>query len=274
VIVDAHVHLLPGKLAEAVRRYFVEHLGAVHANLAYPLDHAEVLDLVAADGVGEVWSLPYAHKPGTAASMNESSAATAASFARGPVRVVGGATVHPADDDPLAIVSDAVERLGLRVLKLHCSVGRFDADDRRLDAVYAWCADRRLPVVVHLGHAPSGLTGVDELDALRRIAQRHAATRFVLAHCGHDAARTAIALLRDHPELHVDLTPVGRTRPELDAADVAPFAERVLFGSDAPNTPLRVGDGIRWVRALGLRAADEEAVLGVNAQRLIGDVVA
>jgi hypothetical protein len=273
VIVDAHVHLLPDRLAQAVRRFFVEHLGALHTNLHYPLDHDEILGMLAADGVGEVWSLPYAHKPGAAASMNEASAATVGQFAGGPVMVVGGATVHPGDDDPRAVVADAVDRLGLRVLKLHCSVGAFDVDDPRLVPVFNLCRERRLPVVVHLGHAPSGYTEASELAALRRVCDRHPDARLVLAHAGHTSAPEAVRMLDDHPALHVDLTPVGRTRAELDGADLAPQADRVLFGSDAPNTPLTVGAGIDHVRSLGLTPADEAAILGGNARRLIGDVL-
>ena len=272
MIVDSHVHLLPGRLAEAVRRHFTEHLGAVHANLHYPLDHAAILDEHRADGIDQVWSFPYAHKPGTAASMNEASAVTVAEFAAGPVTVVGGATVHPADDDPVAIVVDAVERLGLRVLKLHCSVGAFDIDDRRLAPVFDCCGERRVPVVVHLGHSPTGFTTTDELEGLRRVCDSHPVTRFVLAHCGHDSAPEAIRLLDEHESLHADLTAVGRNRPQLDAAEIAPRADRLLFGSDAPNTPLSAGEGLAWLRAYGLGAEPEGAVLGGNAQRLIAEV--
>jgi len=272
-VVDAHVHLLPGRLAEAVRAFFDDRLGPEHAGLRYPLDHVTVLAMLAAEGVGEVWSLPYAHKPGVAAGLNEASAATAERARAGPVRVVGGATVHPADEDPAGIVRDGVDRLGLRVLKLHCSVGGFAIDDVRLAPVLDLAAERRLPVVVHLGHAVDGRTEVHELDALRRAADAHPAARLVLAHCGHHAAPAAIRLLDAHPALHADLTPVGTGRPELRAPDLAGRADRVLFGSDAPNTPLTAGAGIEWVRALGLAPADERSVLGGTARRLVAEVL-
>ena len=46
--VDAHVHLLPGRLAEKVRGFF-EAGGLV--DLVYPLDHGEVCERLAADGI-------------------------------------------------------------------------------------------------------------------------------------------------------------------------------------------------------------------------------
>ena len=111
MIVDAHVHLLPGRLAEKVRAFFAAHMATEHRDhvqpFAYPIDHAAVLTSMAADGVDRVWSFSYAHKPGIAAGLNEAAATTAAAFASGPVEVVGGGTVHPADDDPAALVVDA-----------------------------------------------------------------------------------------------------------------------------------------------------------------------
>ena len=278
MIVDAHVHLLPGRLAEKVRAFFAVHLQRANVDharpFAYPIDHAAVLESLAADGVDRVWSFSYAHKPGIAAGLNEASAETVAMFAGGPVEVVGGATVHPADDAPAALVVDAVDRLGLRVLKLHCSVGAFDVDDARLGPVFAVAAERQLPVVVHLGHDVSGHTEVAELAALDRVAAAHPAAPIVLAHCGHHAAHEALAVLDRHPSLHADLTPVGISPVEVTAEDIHLRPDRFLFGSDAPNTPYTVGESLARVRALRLDAATEAAVLGGNAERLTAAVIA
>jgi predicted TIM-barrel fold metal-dependent hydrolase len=278
VIVDAHVHLLPGRLAEKVRAFFAAHMATEHREherpFAYPIDHAAVLTSMAADGVDQVWSFSYAHKPGIAAGLNEAAATTAAAFSSGPVEVVGGGTVHPGDDDPAALAVDAVDRLGLRVLKLHCSVGAFDVDDRRLDPVFAVAAERLLPVVVHLGHDVSGHTEASELAALDRVANAHPEAPIVLAHSGHHAAREALAVLDAHPSLFADLTPVGSSPVGLAADDIARRPERFLFGSDAPNTPFTVSESLARVRALGLPPDVEAAVLGGNAQRLSAGVQA
>ena len=176
--------------------------------------------------------------------------------------------------EPAALVLDAVDRLGLRVLKLHCSVGAFDIDDARLDPVFAVAAERQLPVVVHLGHDVSGHTEATELEGLDRVATAHPAAPIVLAHCGHHAAREALAVLDAHPSLHADLTPVGTSPVDLTAADIGSRRDRFLFGSDAPNTPFTVGESLARVRVLGLDAASETAVLGGNAERLRAAVIA
>ena len=276
MIVDAHVHLHPGRLAVKVRA-FLDGLrrddGRETTSMAYGVEPWEVLAAMAAEGVDRVWSFSYAHKPGIAVGLNEASAELTAATAEGPLPVIGGGTVHPADEDPGAIVEDAVDRLGLRVLKLHCSVGAFDVDDRRLEPVFTVAAERRLPVVIHLGHAVDGRTEAGELAALDRVAAVHPEALLILAHSGHEAARDALAVIDAHPCLHADLTPVATSPVYLAAADIEARPDRFLFGSDAPNTPFRVEESQARVRALGLSTATEAAVLGGNAERLAAGVL-
>jgi predicted TIM-barrel fold metal-dependent hydrolase len=261
-VVDAHAHLLPTRLAEKVRAFFAP----IADQLVYPIDHDAVLRRHEADGIAELWNLPYAHKPGVADGLNEASAAIAAR--PGPVAIVGGATVHPGDDDPGGVVRRAVDELGLRVLKLHCSVGSFDADDRRLDPVWALAAERRVPVVVHVGHADSGLTEAGELAALAIAAGRHPGAAIVIAHCGHPAVDRALDVLEAHPNVHADLTPVLGSPPDLPLERIAAVADRLLFGTDAPNTGISAADHLAAVRALPLGPDQIEAVTGGTARRL------
>jgi predicted TIM-barrel fold metal-dependent hydrolase len=134
-VVDAHVHLLPARLQAAIRGFF-DSQGIDSGRFSYPADHGEVCDRLAAEGVSEVWSLPYARRPGSAEDLNKAMASLAAARRGGPVAVIGGCTVHPGDDQPLTVLRSAVEDMGLRVLKLHCSVGDFSPDDPRLDPVW------------------------------------------------------------------------------------------------------------------------------------------
>ena len=206
-VVDAHVHLLPPRLQAAIRGFF-EARGFPSAGFAYPADPGEACERLAADGVTEAWTLPYARRPGSAADLNTSMAALVARQDGGPVRLVGGCTVHPGDDDPVAVLRRAVEDLGLRVLKLHCSVGEYEPDDPRLDPVWEYAAQIALPVVLHAGHAADGRTVQAELRPVAEVARRHPEARVIIAHCGHNAAEAALRLVAVHPGVHADLTPV------------------------------------------------------------------
>ncbi len=266
-MIDSHVHLLPGRLGEKVRAFFV---GDGPDYLAYPLDHDEIGRMLAADGITTVWHLPYTHKPGVAVGLNEASALTAA--ARLAVEVVAGATVHPADDDPVGIVRRAVEDLGCGVLKLHCSVGDHAPTDPRLDAVWDYVESIRLPVVVHAGHGVSGHTEADELGPIGELAERHPEARIVIAHSGHRAVEVAFDLLEAHPFVHADLTPVVRDLVAVPTARVTAVAGKLLLGTDTPNTCFRASAVIDQVRSWGLPPGLEAAVLGGTAARLQADI--
>ena len=158
------------------------------------------------------------------------------------------------------------------MLKLHCSVGDHDADDARLDAVWGYAAEVRLPVVVHVGHAVSGQTEGAELAPVGRVATRHPEAVIILAHCAAPATDAAVALMDAHPRLHADLTPVVRAPVVLAPEAAGRLADRLLLGSDAPNTPITSARCRDAVRALGLSPAAEAAITGGTARRLQAQV--
>ncbi|MGZ4681007.1 MAG: amidohydrolase family protein [Acidimicrobiales bacterium] len=270
-MIDAHVHLLPGRLAVKVREFFV----AVGVDdFAYPIDRPRVTEMILAEGITGVWNLPYVHKPGMAEELNRSSAAIAAEAAADfGLQVVAGASVHPRDDDPVAVVRTAVEHHGCGVLKLHCSVGDHQPTDPGLDGVWDYVEAVRLPVVVHAGHGVSGLTEADELGPVDEIARRHPEARIVIAHCGHRAVAAALDLVERHPFVHADLTPVLRALVDLPPPRAAAVAGKLLLGTDTPNTCLPATAVVDQVRGWGLAPDDQAAVLGGNAARLQADIV-
>ncbi|MGI8752807.1 MAG: amidohydrolase family protein [Acidimicrobiales bacterium] len=268
--VDSHIHLLPERLGAAVRRFFADRLG--YEAWAYPADHHAVCARLAEEGVEEAWTLPYAHKPDVSDGLNQATATIAAGQEDGPVRIVAGATTHPGDDEPVETVRRAVEDLGARVLKLHCSVGDYSPDDPRLDAVWAYTSSISLPTVVHAGHAISGHTAETELEPIATVARRWPQARIIIAHCGHAAAATALDLVARHRELYVDLTPVVFEAVLAPPGAVAAVGDKVLFGSDAPNTFVTVTDSLAWVAGMGLDPATHAAVTGGNARRLQAEI--
>jgi hypothetical protein len=270
-VVDAHVHLLPPRLQAAIRGFFDRH-GIDSGRFAYPADHGEICDRLAAEGISEVWSLPYARRPGSAADLNASMAGLAAARRGGPVRVIGGCTVHPGDDQPVTLLRSAVEDLGLRVLKLHCSVGDFSPDDPRLDPVWGYAAEIALPVVLHAGHAPDGHTGEAELEPVAEVARRHPRARVIIAHCGHAASEAALRLVAGHEHVYADLTPVIHHPVRVPAAELSALAGKLLFGSDAPNTGLTVTQLLDGLDGGKLPERAWAALTGGTARRLISDV--
>jgi predicted TIM-barrel fold metal-dependent hydrolase len=262
MIVDAHVHLLPERLAAKIRRFFEER-GAPAMPYAYAPEAAR-RHLVEA-GISRCWSLPYAHRAGVAGPLNRWMSET---WSGDPI-VNPGATVHP-DDDVAATVGEAIDELGLTVFKLHCSVGAFSPEDPRLDPLWERVSERGRPVVVHAGRAPEGTAAAEEVEAVGRVAARWPGARLVIAHFGSPAVETTLALLREHPNLFADLCPVVADPVRLSRESIAGLERRILFGSDTPTVAVTIEDSIARVRSWKLASGHEEAILGGTANDLLG----
>jgi predicted TIM-barrel fold metal-dependent hydrolase len=270
-IVDTHTHLLPERLARRIRRFFEHHITV--SELVFPIDHEVVLERLYQVGIEEVWTLPYAHKGGMAAELNRSMATIVKEHADKPVAVIGGATVHPHDENLVDILKEAFDELGLRVLKLHCSVGNYSPDDPALSPVWEFVSARRIPVVVHVGHAVSGHTHAHELAPVEQVAQKFPEARIIIAHCAHRDGPQALDLLEKYPSVYADLTPVVHEPVALPAERVRQLSHKLLYGSDAPNVALTPEQCIAHVRSFGLDSEAENAILGNNARRLLSEIL-
>ena len=255
-IVDAHVHLLPERLAAKER-------GA--PRMPYPYAPEAARRHLVEAGVTRCWTLPYAHRAGVAGPLNRWMAETWS----GDPTVLAGATVHP-DDDVAAIVREAIDELGLTVFKLHCSVGAFSPEDPRLDPLWERVSQTGRPVVVHAGRAPEGTAAAAEVEAVGRVAARWPRARIVIAHFGFPAVETTLRLLREQTNLYADLCPVVKDPVCLSRESIAGLERRILYGSDMPTVAVAIEDSLARVRSWKLEPGHEEAILGGTAAGLLG----
>ena len=228
VRIDAHVHAFPERLAHAVRNALNGMGGLTDSPLL-----ADVARKAQDDGFDAAWVLPYAHRPGIAESLNVWSAAEVTRYPW----LVAGATFHPGDEDLDRLVHSALVESKLRVVKLHCSVGRFSPSDPRLAPLWEVASELGVAVVVHAGQIGPGGTEASEIGELEPVLRAFPDLRLVVAHSGHPNPARTLELMERYANLYGDLTPVGLSPVELTATDFARFPGRVLFGSDAPNNP-------------------------------------
>lgn len=257
--IDAHVHAFPDRLALAVRSRLSERAPLPGSPLL-----ADVAAAVLEQGFDGAWILPYAHRPGVAASVNEWMSSAAAEFPW----LTPGATIHPGDEDLPQLVERALVELRLGVVKLHCSVGQFSPADRRLEPLWAVAASVGVPVVVHAGQLTPGETSPEEIDELSGVLRVHPSLRLVIAHCGFPATDRAVELMARHDNLFADLTPVWDRPVEIDADDLIRFSGRFLFGSDSPNNPALAGEQASRFEEMGLPDAARDLLLGGAAALL------
>jgi len=150
------------------------------------------------------------------------------------------------------------------------------ADDPLLDPVCEAAAHHRLPVLHHIWqHRRREWPGQEISDGadLARLARRHTAVTFILAHIGGGGDyHHSYAAARDVPNIVADLSGSGVDRGMLDDAIGALGASRLLWACD-----ITMETGLAKLRALeatGLLSADElEDIRWRNAARVFGSSV-
>jgi predicted TIM-barrel fold metal-dependent hydrolase len=266
-IVDAHVHLFPDRIFQAIWRWFDQYGWPIR----YKIDAPSVVRFLLSRGVSRIVALHYAHKPGLARMMN----AFMTELVKNEPRITGLATVMPGEPGARAILDDAFDA-GLAGVKLHCHVQCFAADDDILADVYDACVARDMPLIMHAGREPKsdGLKcdpyAICSAERTARVLAAYPRLRLVIPHLGFDEFDAYEKLLERHENLWLDTTMMMSDYFEglpVDLARlVAARADRVMYGTDFPNIPYA------WDRELlriaKLPDAALPGVLGENARRL------
>ena len=193
-------------------------------------------------------------------------------IAHNPGRFRLVANVNPAVHEAPAAEAARQLDLGAVAVKLHPVHGAFRPDARGLYPVYALCAERGVPVIVHTGGSifPGSDPQAGHPGLMSQVIDDFPAVTFVLAHGGRgpwyaDAARMAL----DRGNVWLDLAGLPPKRlPDYYAGfDLSRLATRWIFGTDWPGVP-GVARNARAVAALGLPADVLAGVLSGHATRV------
>ena len=271
-LIDLHVHFMPKNVMDKVWAYF-DGAGPLLGSpwpIAYRTDEADRLARLRAMGVLAFPSLVYPHRPGMAQWLN----AWATEFAAGHPDVVPTATFFP-EQGAGGYVRDALDG-GARLFKAHVQVGAYDPRDPLLDAVWGALADAGVPVVVHCGSgpAPGRFTGP---AVFGEVLARHPRLTAVIAHMGMPEYAEFLQLARSYERVHLDTTMAFTDFTERRMpfpTDLRPalleLQDRVVLGTDFPNTPYPYVHQLEALAGLGLGDAWLAAVLHDNGARLLG----
>jgi predicted TIM-barrel fold metal-dependent hydrolase len=270
-LIDLHVHFMPDNVLQKVWAYF-DAVGPLTGQ-AWPIHYREDqparLSRLRAMGVRAFPSLLYPHKPAMAAWLN----GWAAGFADEHPDVLRTATFFPEESAP-AYVEKALSA-GTRVFKAHVQVGGYDPRDPLLTPVWHLLADAGVPVVVHCGHgpAPGRHTGA---DVFADVLAAHPDLVAVIAHMGLPDYGEFLALAQRYPHVRLDTTMVftdwtERTAPFPPSltAPLVELGDRILLGSDFPNTPYPYVEQLAGLVRLDLGDAWLRRVLHDNASDLL-----
>ena len=266
-VIDAHVHVFPARIFAALWRWF----DAYGWPIRYRLEPPAVAEFLIGRGVSRIVALHYAHKPGIARSMNRFMADLTAH----DPRIAGTATVFPGEPEARDILREGLD-LGLGAVKLHCHVQAFAPDAAPLAELYALCAERGAPLVMHAGREPASQAyptdprSICSAERIERVLRDHPTLKLVVPHLGADEFDAYEMLLERHDNLWLDTTMVAAEYFPIPTPvrlmSVRP--ERVLYGSDFPNLPYAWDRELVRLEQLGIGEPQLELLLGGNARSL------
>ncbi|HWH31197.1 MAG TPA: amidohydrolase family protein [Egibacteraceae bacterium] len=270
-LIDLHVHFMPKGVMDKVWAYFdaVGPLTGISWPIAYRTEEQDRLARLRAMGVLAFPSLVYPHKPDMATWLNS----WAAGFAAAEPDVLRTATFHP-EPGAAAYVRTAIEE-GAQVFKAHLQVGAYDPRDPLLDEVWGQLAEAAVPVVVHCGSGPTPgpFTGPGPFG---EVLARHPRLTAVVAHMGMPEYEDFLAMAERYPRVHLDTTMAFTDFVEARSpfppglrSRLADLADRVLLGSDFPNTPYPYAHQVEALLRLDLGDYWLRRVLHDNADGLI-----
>jgi predicted TIM-barrel fold metal-dependent hydrolase len=271
-VVDVHVHLMPERLMAAIRDALHDAAGW---EFPHPVARTAIESNLREAGVDRYVALPYAHKPGIAAELNDWVLARAAESEM----AVPFATVH-GDDEVEAVVRDAFES-GARGLKFQCPVQECGPADPRLDPAFELAAEYDRPILFHAGTAPmfedSPHVGIDQF---RQFLASYPDVRACCAHMGTFEHEAFVETAYENENVYLDTcfamsTAVGESM-DFDPAEIGDdvfedLAGRIMYGSDYPNIPHAYRAEREGLLARELSQEAVEELFGGAAERFLGN---
>ncbi|KAG0080025.1 hypothetical protein BGZ92_000806 [Podila epicladia] len=266
-IIDAHVHVFPQKLMDAVWMFFDNFYWPIRYKQTYLASRA---DFLIEQGVRHVVMLVYAHKNGIARDLNKFLAKTVedmnaryASVApvsssgsplKRPRRVASGlGTVMPGEPGAVEILTEAFTTLGLAGIKMHSHVQCVPANHPSMDEVYETCIKFNKPCLIHAGKEPNSAAYKVDADKIcdvgivEDVLRRHPRLRICVPHLGMNQYQEFFDLLDRYPNLYLDTTMVlagffqsmeeNKPLAEMMRTMLVKHSDRIMYGTDWPNIP-------------------------------------
>jgi predicted TIM-barrel fold metal-dependent hydrolase len=174
----------------------------------------------------------------------------------------------------IARLTDALAQPGMIGIKIAHAHQHFRMDDPAYYSIYELSAQLGKPLYLHTGTSPA--PGTSQHPAytdpayLEDAIASHPQAIFILGHLGYDfinhqpgALETCISLAQTYPNVYLEPSALGSARSDPDGVNLplamrrmreAGLVDRVIYGSDGPQSPGFVGEYLERTAAAMLAA--------------------
>lgn len=197
-------------------------------------------------------------------------------------KFMGFASVNPLKENAVDILAEAIEKFGLKGLKLHPPLQNFYPNDKKIWPVYQLASDLKIPVVFHVGTTPFGsLVKLNQADPILidDIANDFPNLKIVLTHLGTLWHNESFMIVEKHPKVYIDTAayPYEITDLLKEKTIMRIGEEKIIFGTDFPmpyeGKMHRLKDFVDCIMDLKISHELKEMILSANFEKMMGDLL-
>jgi uncharacterized protein len=278
MIIDSHIHLLP-KRVRWNREHFCKDDPAFGAVFCSPkarmATEQQIIDYLDEGQIDKavVFGFPWEDRKLIKVNNDE----VWDFHDRFPDRIIPFAVLSPRAEDSTYREADRALNNGFAGIgELAMYHGGWSLSDfEALHPVLCSAATAKTPVLIHVnepvGHHYPGKSPVD-FRGLLHIIETHQDVDFILAHWGGGvfvyALMPEVRRVMSRTYLDTAASPFLYSPEVYRAASLIVGQDKILFGSDYPLLP--IARYLKEIESAGIDGATREAILGGNAERLLG----
>lgn len=262
MIIDAHAHIFPDKIAGKASNGISAFYGGM--KVRYDGALGTLLKEGGEAGVDRFIVQSVATVPAQVRAINDFISESVKKY---PDKLIGFGALHPDYPD----IKGEVERiisLGLKGVKLHSDLQQFSIDDEFAFRIYEACGSAGLPILFHVGDDRYDFSSPERL---LRVVKRFPKLTVIGAHLAGWSEWDKGASLFEHSGIYADCSSsLYAMSPEHAAELIRKIGtDRVMWGTDYPMWD--AAEELERFNKLPLTAEERELILYKNALRLIGE---
>jgi predicted TIM-barrel fold metal-dependent hydrolase len=178
-----------------------------------------------------------------------------------PDKFFGWIFINPKTMDSMVEVERWVGKQGWVGVKTHPFWHSYPVE--MLDDVAAYCQEKNLPILMHLG-------GDRESGDYRYLPERHPRLRMIYAHAGVPYFKEVWNYVREKENIFVDLSSLVYTDQGVLSSVIETLgSEKCLYGTDGPYADATQGRMLDRIDQLSLSDTQREQILGRNFLELV-----